>query len=285
MPPISPQLVDGRPRTGYLTCPKQCLELYDPITRFGNPLDLRPTDRQKNRIGISLARNVTPDMRKLHPSTTAALPAGPRKTRTVTSLPPGIISGNMWLSTALKPRSNLVGKRPEQAPHLPQARQLLKPAQTHNCAELVPSHTVGKWSPKRAARLPFCTCCTSHWSQTAPLLVDGKLRKGSWERLLACSTVACIHLADSVQKRKLNCHWRHGKKHRARQLCGDPIYFTNDNPRKRSQAATPGLRLADGDRADRDRSSGRLLSLNIETLSSPAGLPRQVRQGGWMIKR
>ena len=118
--------------------------------------------------------------------------------------------------------------------------------QTHKCAELVRSHTAGKWSPKRAARLLFCTCCTSHWSQTAPLLVDGKLRKGSWERLTACPTVACIHLADSVQKRKLNCHWRHRKKASSAPTLPIAICFTNDNPRKCCQAATPSLRLADG---------------------------------------
>lgn len=37
----------------------------------------------------------------------------------------------------------------------------------------VPSHTAGKRSPKRAARLPFSTCCASHWPQIVPLLVDG----------------------------------------------------------------------------------------------------------------
>src|SRR5271170_2583623 len=44
------------------------------------------------------------------------------------------------------------------------------------------------------------------------------------------------------------------------------IRFTNDNPRKSSQAATPGLRLADGYRC-----SCRLLSSSIGTLSFQAG--------------
>jgi hypothetical protein len=57
----------------------------------------------------------------------------------------------------------------------------------------------------------------------------------------ACPTVACIHLADSVQKRKLNCHWRHRKKHRAR---GEPFILPMIIRGSESQAATSGLQLA-----------------------------------------
>jgi hypothetical protein len=82
-----------------------------------------------------------------------------------------------------------------------------------------PSHTAGKWSPKTAAQLLLFTSCASHWSQTVPLLVDGEFRKDNWEHLLMCPTIACIHPADSVQKRKLDCHGNIAKRH---QGCPTP---------------------------------------------------------------
>ena len=141
----------------------------------------------------------------------------------------------------LKPYSNLSVKGRNRHLTRPPARELLSMRNCTSVQNFFPSHTAGKWSPKRAARLPFCTSCASHWSQTVPLLVDGKLRKGSWEHFLTCPTAACIHLADSVRKRKLDCHWRHCKNASSAPTPRGAIYFTNDNPRKCSQAATPGL--------------------------------------------
>lgn len=65
---------------------------------------------------------------------------------------------------------------------MPPSKTTTKHVQMHKCAGPVHSHTAGKWGPKRAVRLPFCTCCTSYWSQTAPLPVNGETLK----RQLTC---------------------------------------------------------------------------------------------------
>jgi hypothetical protein len=132
----------------------------------------------------------------------------------------------------------------------------------------VPSHTAGKRSPKRAARLPFSTCCASHWPQIVPLLVDGKLRKSSWGALTSVPNGSLHTSGRQRPKEEAQLPLETSpEKHRARQLRGEPFIL----PMIIRGSEVRQQRLV-CDWPDGDWRSGRLLSSEYRNVVIPGQL-------------